>query len=132
LDIIDVSYGKQQLWPDHCLQNTDGAAFVEELNSQCFNKIIQKGTNPYIDSYSGFFENDGITATQLDLYLRSENIKEILVVGLALDYCVAYTAVDAAKLGYKVSIDLNATRSINPDIKSLLEKFEKLNINLIR
>lgn len=131
-EIIDVVYGKQQLWPDHCVQNTNGSDFVKELNDKYFDKVILKGTNLAVDSYSGFFENDSKSETGLNSYLKSKNITELLMVGLALDYCVAYTAMDAAKLGYKVTIDLRGTKPINEDTKELFEKFKKLSINLIR
>ena len=131
-DIIDVSYGKQQLWPDHCVQGTNGAKFVSNLNIKNINKIIDKGTNQYIDSYSGFCDNDGKSQTQLDEYLHANNVTEVEIVGLALDYCVAYTAIDAAKLGYNVSINLQGCKPINKDTSELFNKFEKLNIKLLR
>ncbi len=130
-DIIEVSYGEQQLWPDHCVQGTTGAEFVKDLDIKNIDRIIEKGTNKYIDSYSGFFENDGNTQTELDEYLRANRIKEMEVVGLALDYCVGYTAIDAAKLGYKVSINLKGTKPINEDISEIKKKFKKLNIELL-
>ena len=130
-DVINVSYGEQQLWPDHCIKNTFGSQLIEMLNKNSIDKIIHKGTNIDVDSYSGFFENDNKSQTELDAYLKSKNIKELLIVGLALDYCVAFTAFDAIKLNYDVSIDLKATRAINKNNDELLKKFENHNIKLI-
>ena len=128
---INVSYGEQQLWPDHCIRNTYGSQLIELLNKSSIDKIIYKGTNLNVDSYSGFYENDSKSQTMLDSYLKSKNITELLIVGLALDYCVAFTAFDAVKLNYKVSIDLKATRSISDNNDKLFKQFEAANIKLI-
>ena len=104
LDLITMPYGDQVLWPDHCLQGSKGADFHPDLNIKQANAIIRKGSNPLIDSYSAFFENDRKTPTGLDGYLKSLEIEKINLVGLATDFCVNYSAQDAANLGYKVSV----------------------------
>ena len=104
LDVIEMPYGDQVLWPDHCVQGSHGAEFHSELNTARANAVIRKGSNPLIDSYSAFFENDRKTPTGLHGYFRSLEIKKINLVGLATDFCVNYSAQDAAKLGYKVSV----------------------------
>ena len=104
LDLIKMPYGEQVLWPDHCLQGSKGADFHPELNIKQANAIIRKGSNPLIDSYSAFFENDRKTPTGLDGYFKSLEIEKINLVGLATDFCVNYSAQDAANLGYKVSV----------------------------
>ena len=104
LDLIKMPYGDQVLWPDHCLQGSKGADFHPELNIKQANAIIRKGSNPLIDSYSAFFENDRKTPTGLDGYFKSLEIEKINLVGLATDFCVNYSAQDAANLGYKVSV----------------------------
>lgn len=101
------------LWPDHCVIGTDGAALHPLLESDRADMIIRKGFNPAIDSYSAFFENDHKTPTGLEGYLRTRGISDLTVVGLALDFCVNYSAVDAARLGFKVSVKTDLCRSIN-------------------
>jgi nicotinamidase/pyrazinamidase len=112
-DVIEMPYGDQVLWPEHCVQGSDGANFHFKLDLHRANAIIRKGTNPQIDSYSAFFENDRITATGLDGYFKSLGIEKINLVGLATDFCVNYSAQDAAKLGYKVSVFEKMCRSID-------------------
>jgi nicotinamidase/pyrazinamidase len=112
-DLIDMPYGPQILWPDHCVQSTDGAAFHKGLKTQTADLIIRKGFRPQIDSYSAFFENDKTTPTGLEGYLRTRGIDTVTIVGLATDFCVAYSALDAARLGFKVTVDMNACRSID-------------------
>ena len=114
-DLIEVSYGKQVLWPDHCVQGSVGADFHKELNTNLADMIVRKGFNPSIDSYSAFFENDHKTPTGLHGYLQTRQVEKLELVGLATDFCVAYSALDAAKLGYKVRVIENATRAINLD-----------------
>ena len=104
LELIKMPYGDQVLWPDHCVQGSKGAEFHPDLNIEQANAIIRKGSNPFIDSYSAFFENDRKTPTGLDGYLKSLEIEKINLVGLATDFCVNYSAQDAANLGYKVSV----------------------------
>ena len=113
LDVIEMPYGDQVLWPDHCIQGSHGAEFHSELNTARANAVIRKGSNPLIDSYSAFFENDRKTPTGLHGYFRSLEIEKINLVGLATDFCVNYSAQDAAKLGYKVSVFEKMCRSID-------------------
>lgn len=114
-DMIEMPYGPQVLWPDHCIQGSLGAKFHTELHKDRADLIIRKGYNPQIDSYSAFFENDHETPTGLEGYLRSRGISEVTMVGLALDFCVNYSAVDAAKLGFDVTVQENLCRAIDLD-----------------
>jgi len=114
-EVIDMDYGAQVLWPLHCVQGSQGAAFHAELNTDRADMIIRKGYRAAIDSYSAFFENDHRTATGLDGYLRTRGIDALTLVGLATDFCVAYSAIDAAKLGYTVSVIESACRAIDLD-----------------
>ena len=104
LDMVKMPYGDQILWPEHCIQGSKGAEFHCKLDTVRASAIIRKGSNPLIDSYSAFFENDRRTATGLDGYFKTLGIEKIYLVGLATDFCVNYSAQDAAKLGYKVSV----------------------------
>ena len=113
LELIKMPYGDQVLWPDHCVQGSKGAEFHPKLNIEQANAIIRKGSNPFIDSYSAFFENDRKTSTGLDGYLKSLEIEKISLVGLATDFCVNYSAQDAANLGYKVSVLEKMCRAID-------------------
>ena len=113
LELIKMPYGDQVLWPDHCVQGSKGAEFHPELNIQQANAIIRKGSNPHIDSYSAFFENDRKTPTGLDGYFKSLEIERINLVGLATDFCVNFSAQDAANLGYKVSVLEKMCRAID-------------------
>ena len=114
MTMIDMPYGPQMLWPDHCIKNSDGAAFHKGLRTDG-DLIIRKGVNPAIDSYSAFFENDHKTPTGLEGYLRTRSIKKLTLVGLALDFCVNYSAVDAAALGFDVTVIQNLTAAIDLD-----------------
>ncbi len=108
-----MPYGPQVLWPAHCVQGTDGAAFHRDLRTDPAQLIVRKGFRPEIDSYSAFFENDRSTATGLEGYLRSRGATHLTFVGLATDYCVAYSALDAARLGFKASVLEGACRAID-------------------
>lgn len=112
-EVIKMAYGPQVLWPDHCVQGTDGAAFHAALNIDRADMIIRKGFHPDIDSYSAFFENDHTTPTGLDGYLHSRGITDLTLVGLATDFCVHYSAVDAANLGFHVTVCQNLCRAID-------------------
>lgn len=115
MSMIEMPYGPQVLWPDHCIQGTAGSAFHGGLTSDRADLIIRKGYNPAIDSYSAFFENDKTTPTGLEGYLRTRGITTLTLVGLATDFCVNYSAVDAAKLGFDVTVDLALCRAIDFD-----------------
>ena len=112
---IAMAYGPQVLWPDHCVQGSFGAAFHKDLVADRADLILRKGYRPDIDSYSAFFENDRSTATGLEGYLKSRGILDVTLVGLATDYCVAYSALDAARLGFAVSVDTGLCRAIDMD-----------------
>ncbi|SFK25952.1 bifunctional nicotinamidase/pyrazinamidase [Celeribacter neptunius] len=111
---MEMPYGTQVLWPDHCIQGTPGAAFHADLREDG-DLIIRKGFNPAIDSYSAFFENDHVTPTGLEGYLRTRGIDTLTMVGLATDFCVNFSAVDAAKLGFKVTVRSDLCRAIDMD-----------------
>ena len=110
---IDMPYGRQTLWPDHCVQGTDGAAFHPALVCTKAELVVRKGFRRDIDSYSAFFENDHKTPTGLGGYLKERGIDTVTLCGLATDYCVAYSALDAVSLGFTVDVRLEACRGID-------------------
>ena len=112
-DTVEMPYGVQTLWPDHCVQGTQGAAFHPALERTKAELIIRKGFRRSIDSYSAFFENDRTTPTGLNGYLRERGIGELTLVGLATDFCVAFSALDAARLGFKVKVEMEGCRAID-------------------
>ena len=112
--LTQMPYGPQVLWPVHCVQGTDGAAFHPDLRMKG-DLIIRKGFRAAIDSYSAFFENDHATPTGLTGYLRDRGITSLVLGGLATDFCVAYSAIDAARQGFDVSVDMAACRAIDLD-----------------
>ena len=114
-EVTEMPYGAQVLWPDHCVQGSPGAAFHPELNTDPADMILRKGTNPAIDSYSAFFENDRTTPTGLEGYLRTRGVKRLVLTGLATDFCVAYSAIDGARLGFDVTVRLDGCRAIDLD-----------------
>ena len=109
----EMPYGTQVLWPDHCVQGSTGAAFHAALDTDRADLIIRKGFNPAIDSYSAFFENDQTTPTGLEGYLRTRGITELTMVGLATDFCVNFSATDAARLGFSVTVRQDLCRGID-------------------
>lgn len=115
MTMTDMPYGPQVLWPDHCIQGSIGAQFHPDLTVDRADLIIRKGYNPAIDSYSAFFENDHTTPTGLEGYLRTRGITDLTMVGLATDFCVNFSAVDAAKLGFTVTVREDLTRAIDFD-----------------
>lgn len=108
-----MDYGEQTLWPDHCIQGTQGAEFHPSLNLDRAELIIRKGYRTAIDSYSAFFENDKTTPTGLGGALKERGITHLAMAGLATDFCVAFSALDAAKLGFDVTVHLSACRAID-------------------
>lgn len=110
---IETSYGPQTLWPDHCVQGTLGAEFHPALELACAELILRKGFHRTIDSYSAFFENDRTTPTGLAGYLRERGLARIFLTGLAYDYCVGYSALDAERLGFSTVILRDACRAID-------------------
>jgi nicotinamidase/pyrazinamidase len=110
---VDLHYGPQTLWPDHCIQGTGGAAFHPDLDLTTVEVIIRKGFRQHIDSYSAFFENDRKTTTGLNGYLKERKLERLFFTGLATDYCVAYSAIDAARQGFTAFVVLDACRAID-------------------
>ena len=111
--LTDMPYGPQVLWPDHCIIGSDGAAFHPKLDTRPADLILRKGFRRGIDSYSAFFENDHETPTGLEGYLRTRGVQSVTLVGLATDYCVNFSAVDAAKLGFRVRVIESLCRAID-------------------
>ena len=112
-DTVEMRYGPQVLWPDHCVQGTRGARFHDDLDTTRADAILRKGMTPDIDSYSAFFENDHETPTGLHGYLQTRGIGVLTMVGLATDFCVRWSAVDAARLGYDVTVRRDLCRAID-------------------
>jgi nicotinamidase/pyrazinamidase len=110
---ISMPYGQQTLWPDHCIQGSAGAAFHPKLETTRAELVIRKGFRPEIDSYSAFYENDRKTPTGLSGYLRERSLRRIFMAGLATDYCVHYSAVDARRLGFDTVLVEAGCRAID-------------------
>ncbi|MCS3447518.1 MULTISPECIES: bifunctional nicotinamidase/pyrazinamidase [Bradyrhizobium] len=110
---IAMPYGPQTLWPDHCIQGSAGAAFHPDLATERAELVIRKGFRAAIDSYSAFFENDRKTPTGLAGYLRERGLRRVVMAGLATDYCVQYSALDARRLGFETSVVLAGCRAID-------------------
>jgi nicotinamidase/pyrazinamidase len=114
-EAIELPYGAQILWPDHCVQGTRGAAFHPDLDIPHAELVLRKGYHPAIDSYSAFQENDRKTATGLAAYLRERGFERVTLCGLATDFCVLYSVLDAAAAGFAVTVVLDACRGIDRD-----------------
>lgn len=112
-ETVTMPYGEQTLWPDHCVQGSAGAAFRPGLEWTKAELVIRKGFRKGIDSYSAFFENDHKTPTGLGGYLRERGIDDVTFTGLATDFCVAYSALDAARCGFKATVAMDACRAID-------------------
>jgi nicotinamidase/pyrazinamidase len=112
-EVIDLPYGRQVLWPDHCVQGSDGAALHRDLDVPHAQLIIRKGFNRHVDSYSAFLEADRVSKTGLDGYLASRGIQAVYIAGLATDFCVAWTALDARKFGLEAIVIEDACRAID-------------------
>ncbi|PSL19125.1 bifunctional nicotinamidase/pyrazinamidase [Shimia abyssi] len=130
MSLINMDYGPQVLWPDHCIQGSQGAAFHDALNTTQADLIIRKGYNPAIDSYSAFFENDQNTPTGLEGYLRTRSITDLTMVGLATDFCVNFSAQDATKLGFSVTVQMDNCRAIDFDNSLAAAKTAMLNAGI--
>jgi nicotinamidase/pyrazinamidase len=130
LETITVSYGPQILWPDHCVQATSGAAFHSDLAIPTAELILRKGYHRDVDSYSAFFENDHTTATGLTGYLRERGFTRIVLAGLAFDFCVRYSAEDAHRQGFAVTVVEDACRSIDVEgsVAATRQRFAELGI----
>jgi nicotinamidase/pyrazinamidase len=133
-DVIQLPYGEQTLWPDHCVQSTTGAEFHRELDLPHAQLIIRKGCNPDIDSYSAFLEADRQTTTGLAGYLKERGIDTVYMVGLALDFCVMYSALDARAAGFNAYVVLDACRAIdlNESLTAAIERMQSAGVGLIQ
>ncbi|MCH4541596.1 bifunctional nicotinamidase/pyrazinamidase [Ochrobactrum sp. POC9] len=130
---VEMAYGLQTLWPDHCVQGSHGADFHADLQWTRAQLVIRKGFRIGIDSYSTFFENDHKTPTGLGGYLRERDIGSLTLVGLATDFCVAYSALDAIEEGFQVRVRLDACRGIdlNGSMDIMLQKMKQAGVELI-
>jgi nicotinamidase/pyrazinamidase len=135
-DFIDLHGLRQILWPVHCVQNTRGAEFGPALDVSRVRKVIRKGTDPAIDSYSGFFDNDHRKSTGLADYLREQKVTEVFVMGLATDYCVKFTALDAVqRAGLKTTVIEDGSRGINVrpgDVEAAVKEMRGVGVNVVR
>ncbi len=112
-DLVDLNGLEQVLWPSHCIQYTEGAAYVRSVRTDLIEQFVPKGCNPEIDSYSGFYDNGKKFATALDPILKGKEVKDVYICGLALDYCVKFTALDAVALGYNTHVVVDACKGVN-------------------
>ncbi|MFJ5254136.1 bifunctional nicotinamidase/pyrazinamidase [Pseudomonas sp. NPDC088414] len=133
-EVIQLPYGEQTLWPDHCVQGTVGAGFHPELNLPHAQLIIRKGCNPDIDSYSAFLEADRRTTTGLAGYLKERGIDTVYMVGLALDFCVMFSALDARAAGFNAFVLLDACRAIDMEgsLAAAMERMQTAGVGLIQ
>ena len=133
-EVIQLPYGEQVLWPEHCVQGTAGAEFHSELNLPHAQLIIRKGCNPDIDSYSAFLEADRRTTTGLAGYLKERGIDTVYMVGLALDFCVMFSALDARAAGFNAFVVLDACRAIDRDgsLAAAMERMQTAGVGLIQ
>lgn len=133
-DVIKLNGRTQVLWPDHCIQRRKGSKFHKDLNIKNINKVFKKGSNPEIDSYSGFFDNDHKSSTGLGEYLKKENITKVYITGLATDYCIKFTAIDSVKEGFKTYVIKDAVKGVNinkDDVKKAFEEMENAGVKLV-
>ena len=132
--VIELSGLPQVLWPVHCVQGTPGAALAADLRLPADARVFQKGADPAIDSYSGFFDNGRRRSTGLHEYLRSLGVESIAVMGLATDYCVKFTALDARALGLEVSLLLEGCRGVNlapGDVDGAIEQMRRAGVRIV-
>ena len=133
-EIIGINGLDQVLWPEHCVQGTFGADFNKDLDLREVDLIIRKGNHPMIDSYSTFLENDRKTETGLHYYLKGLHIKQIFLCGLATDYCVFYSAMDALDMGFEVSVILDASRGVDMppgNVEAALSRMQKCGVRIL-
>ena len=130
---IELNGLPQTLWPVHCVQGTRGAELAAELNRDRIANVFRKGTDPGIDSYSGLFDNGHRRSTGLAEWLKAQRVTEVFVCGLATDYCVKFTALDAAKMGFKTHVITDASRGVNlcsDDVKNAIEEMKRAEIKI--
>lgn len=133
-EFIQLNGVQQILWPVHCVQGSTGAQFHESLNRNKWKKVFQKGTNPLADSYSGFFDNNKMGDTGLSGYLHENGVTDVYVVGLATDYCVKFTVLDAIKEGFEAHLIKDATKAVNlspTDYEDALKEMSKSGAELV-
>ena len=133
--VIKINNVDQTLWPDHCVQDTYGAEFVEGLHVEKFERVFQKGVDPQYDSYSGFFDNAHKRATGLGDFLTEKGIEAVYLAGLATDYCVKFSATDGVNLGFKVFVIEDACRGIDlnkGDIRKAISEMKANGVHIIR
>ncbi|RMG03373.1 MAG: bifunctional nicotinamidase/pyrazinamidase [Planctomycetota bacterium] len=134
-DVVELGGLPQILWPPHCIQHTKGAEFHPALGTQAVVRVFQKGIDRDIDSYSGFFDNGRRRATGLDTFLREQKVDELYVCGLATDYCVKFTALDAVELGWSTFVIADASRGVDlqpGDVKAALDEMRARGISIVR
>jgi nicotinamidase/pyrazinamidase len=131
---VKLAYGEQVLWPDHCVQGSDGAALHKDLSIPHAQLVLRKGWHKEVDSYSAFLEADHSTRTGLDGYLRAHGVRCVFVCGLATDFCVAWTALDARKLRFRAVLIEDACRAIDmqDSLAAAWEKMKKAGVKRIR
>ena len=133
-EVVDLAGVQQILWPVHCVQNRPGAEFVKRLSLRRIHRVVRKGTDPSVDSYSGFFDNGRKHATGLERILRDQGVEEVAVVGVATDYCVKYTALDAAELGFRTLLVEDACRGVElkpGDVELAIEQMQSAGVRLV-
>jgi nicotinamidase/pyrazinamidase len=123
-DVIELDGLRQVLWPVHCVQKTPGAELASKLSTKRISRVFQKGTDPHIDSYSGFFDNGHRKSTGMGDYLRERGVRQIYLLGLATDYCVKFTALDARQLGFETFLLEDGCRGI--DAKTTADAIEQM------
>lgn len=133
-EIIELSGENQILWPDHCIQGTHGAEFHKNLNRDKWKKVFRKGTNPLVDSYSGFYDNNRREDTGLSNYLKKQGVEKVYIAGLAADYCVKFTVMDALKEGFETVLLEDATKGVNlskDDTERAITEMEKAGARIL-
>ncbi|MBN1901964.1 bifunctional nicotinamidase/pyrazinamidase [Candidatus Sumerlaeota bacterium] len=134
-EIVDLGGLDQILWQDHCIQNTKGSEFAPALDTQKIDRVFYKGTDYRIDSYSTFFDNAQRKSTGLETYLKGKGVREVYIAGLATDYCVKYSALDAIRLGFDVTVILDACRGVNlkpDDSEKAVEEMKRAGVSIIQ
>ncbi|MFW5875926.1 MAG: bifunctional nicotinamidase/pyrazinamidase [Myxococcota bacterium] len=135
-DVIDAPRGlKQELWPDHCIRESEGAEFVEGLDIERIDRVFRKGTDPEIDSYSGFFDNGHEKKTGLGDWLKEREVTDVYLVGVATDVCVKFTALDARQLGFETYVVEDGTRGVEGrpgDIARALDEMRRAGCRIVR
>jgi nicotinamidase/pyrazinamidase len=132
-EVVELEGLAQILWPVHCVQGTPGAAFHPDLKLDRVARVFQKGTDPKIDSYSGFFDNGRRRSTGLDEYLRQQGVTDVYVCGLATDYCVKFTALDAVRLGFRTHLVADASRGVDlqpGDVQRAIEEMSHAGVEV--